>query len=401
MKPTNASAILGLLMLGVFVSPHAIAQDTGWYGGLNLGRAKANFDDGRIASGLLGAGVATTAVTERDSSNGLKLYGGYQFNRNFAVEAGYFNLGKFGFTATTVPPGVLDGSIRLRGVNVDLVGIAPLTDKFSVFGRVGVAHAQTRDSFAGSGAAIAATSNASKRDTNLKVGVGMEYKFTPMMGVRGEFERYRINDAMGSRGNVDMLSVGLVVRFGAKTPAPAPQVYNAPYVAPVAAPVPPPAPAPIVMAPPPPPPPAPVYQAPPPLPPPPPAPAPVKVSLSADSLFDFDKSTVKAEGRTALDKFVADLRGSSYDMIDVIGHTDRLGSTDYNLKLSARRADAVKEYLVQTSGLQAAKVATRGAGEAQPVTRIEDCKGNRQTPQLITCLQPDRRVELHVTATRQ
>lgn len=393
--------MLGLVLLGIFASPYAMAQDSGWYGGLNLGRTQASIDEARIANGLMGGAAAVSSMSERDTTNGLKLYGGYQLNRNIAIEAGYYNLGKYGFSATTVPPGTLDGTIRLRGLNIDLVGIMPLTEKFSVFGRIGAAQTQARDSFSGTGAAVVAVSSTSRRDTNLKVGLGMEYKLTPAVGVRAEFERYRINDGVGNRGDVDMMSVGLVYRFGARTPTPAPQVYSAPYVAPVVTPAPPPPPAPIVMAPPPPaPPPAPipVYQAPPA---PRPVAAPVVVRMQADSLFDFDKSAVKAEGRTALDKFVADLRGSSYDKVDVIGHTDRLGSSEYNAKLSTRRADAVKDYLVQNGGLPSAKVAARGVGETQPVTKAEDCKGTRQSPKLIACLQPDRRVELHVTATRQ
>ena len=127
--------------------------------------------------------------------------------------------------------------------------------------------------------------------------------------------------------------------------------------------------------------------------------APMRISLSADALFDFDKSTLKPAGRQELDKLSSDLRGIRYDSLQVIGHTDRIGSHDYNMKLSTRRAQTVSDYLVQ-SGVPAAKIAAKGVDGAQPVTKPGDCKGNKPTPALIACLQPDRRVDVEVTGTK-
>jgi OOP family OmpA-OmpF porin len=132
-------------------------------------------------------------------------------------------------------------------------------------------------------------------------------------------------------------------------------------------------------------------------------PAPVvvtRVNLSADSLFGFDSSTVNANGKVALDKLSADLRGVQYDSIKVTGHTDRLGSASYNDALSSRRANAVTDYLVQTGGVMRGKVATSGAGETTPLTKAADCRGTSPTPALVSCLQPDRRVEVEVHGTR-
>jgi OOP family OmpA-OmpF porin len=189
-------------------------------------------------------------------------------------------------------------------------------------------------------------------------------------------ERYRVNDAVGSKANVDLFSVGLIYRFGAKEPAPAQRAMAPEPIA--AAPVPKPAP---VTAPPPP-------------------PAPTKVTFSADSLFDFNKSVIKPAGQQALDKFAADLKGDSFSVINVTGHTDRIGGHEYNLKLSARRAEAVKAYLVQTSGIPADKITATGTDGSDPVTKPDDCKGNKKTKKLIDCLQPDRRVEVEVAATQ-
>jgi OmpA-OmpF porin, OOP family len=152
---------------------------------------------------------------------------------------------------------------------------------------------------------------------------------------------------------------------------------------------------------PPPPPPAPRAEPPPPPPPPPPPKlAPEKVSFSADVLFDFDKAVLKPEGKQALSAFADKLKGVNYEVIVSVGHTDRIGSDAYNKKLSVRRAEAVKEYLVKEKGIPANKVYTDGKGKADPVTKPDQCKGNKVTKALIQCLQPDRRVDVEVAGTK-
>lgn len=379
MKSGRTSGTLGLMAAALLTSPLAAAEDAQWYGGINIGQSRAKIDDPRITRSLLSGGFTGVSILDDDRDTGYKLYGGYQFNRNFALEGGYFDLGKFGFTATTVPAGTLNGNIRLRGFNLDAVGILPITEKFSALGRVGVNYAEARDHFSGTGAVNVSNPNPSKRDTNYKYGLGVQYAFTESLAMRVEAERYRINDAIGNKGDVDLISVGLLYRFGGKTPAPyvaAPQPAPAPVVV-AAAPPPPPKPAPVVTP-----------------------PAPMKVSFSADSLFAFDQSTIKPEGKQHLDKFAADLRGASYDVISVIGHTDRLGSSDYNQKLSTRRAETVKSYLADAAGIPAGKISARGAGETQPVTKPGDCPGQKVSKKLIDCLQPDRRVEVEVSGTK-
>jgi OOP family OmpA-OmpF porin len=381
MKSVKHSSVRGLIALAVVASPLAMADDsTGWYAGANVGPSRATIDDPRIRSNLLGGGFSSSAITDDDRGTGYKIFGGYQINRNVALEGGYFNLGKFGYTANTVPAGTLNGTIKLQGLNLDLVGILPITDNFSAFGRVGVNHAQARDSFTGTGAVRVTNPNPSKRDTNLKFGAGLQYAFTDSLAMRAEVERYRINDAVGNKGDIDQVSLGLVYRFGGKTPAPVPRA-SAPEILAAA---PPPQPVPVTPSPPPPPPPAP----------------PTKVTFSADSLFDFNKSTVKPAGKQALDKFSADLKGTSFDIITVTGHTDRIGSHAYNMKLSTSRAEAVKNYLVDSAAIPADKIGTKGVNGSEPVTKPGDCKGAKPTPGLIACLQPDRRVEVEVSGTK-
>lgn len=128
--------------------------------------------------------------------------------------------------------------------------------------------------------------------------------------------------------------------------------------------------------------------------------APEKVTLSADTLFDFDKSVLKPEGMQALDDLVSKLAGIKYDLIIANGYADRIGSEEYNKGLSMRRAEAVKDYLVRNKGIDPSNIFTDGKGEANPVTG-DSCKGDRKTKALIDCLQPDRRVEIEVAGTRE
>ena len=126
--------------------------------------------------------------------------------------------------------------------------------------------------------------------------------------------------------------------------------------------------------------------------------APQSVRFSADELFAYDKAALKPEGKAALDEFAKQLSGAQYDAISVTGHTDRLGRSEYNQKLSERRAHTVKDYLV-SKDVPAQRITTDGKGETQPVTQAGDCKGAKSA-KVIACLQPDRRVQALVTGTR-
>jgi OOP family OmpA-OmpF porin len=89
-----------------------------------------------------------------------------------------------------------------------------------------------------------------------------------------------------------------------------------------------------------------------------------------------------------------------FDTIVVTGNTDRIGEPDYNLRLSNSRATAVKDYLVNSADIPAAKVTTRGVNGSEPVTTAAQCGPQLTRAQLIACLAPDRRVEVEVTGTR-
>lgn len=122
-----------------------------------------------------------------------------------------------------------------------------------------------------------------------------------------------------------------------------------------------------------------------------------KVTFAADALFDFDKAVLKPEGRAKLDDLVSKLQGITLEVIIAVGHTDSFGSDKYNDRLSIRRAEAVKAYLV-SKGVEANRVYTEGKGERQLKVDPKSCKGNRKAQ--IECQQPNRRVEVEVVGTR-
>ena len=130
-----------------------------------------------------------------------------------------------------------------------------------------------------------------------------------------------------------------------------------------------------------------------------PKPAAQKVTLAADALFDFDKAVLRSEGKAKLDDVTNKLKGMKLEVIIAVGHTDRIGSDKYNQKLSEKRAEAVKAYLVG-KGVDANRVYTEGKGEKQPVTGDKCGKSNVKSKKLIECLQPDRRVEIEVIGTK-
>jgi OOP family OmpA-OmpF porin len=366
--------MLTLAALTAHWSPRAFADDGGWYLGFNAGQSRAKIDDSRIADDLAIDGLATTSIDNEDRKFAFKSFGGYEFNRYFALESGFFDLGRFGFRADTLPAGSLHGETKIMGANFDAVGSLPIGDRFSLFARAGGIYAKSKDSFIGTGAVAVLDSSPRKWYGDYKYGVGAQYDFTRFLGIRLEAERYRVDDAVRNKGDIDLYSAGLILKFGRRQDAPPPsrEVVAEPQPPPVVAPPPPP--------------------------PPPPPPVRKRVSFSADSLFDFAKDTVRPEGKVALDQFASQLRGDRFRVITVTGHTDRIGSHEYNLALSARRAESVKAYLVQT-GIPADKVTARGVDGEDPVTKPDECPGQGRSPRLIACLQPDRRVDVEVTAS--
>ena len=123
-----------------------------------------------------------------------------------------------------------------------------------------------------------------------------------------------------------------------------------------------------------------------------PAPAPAaasKVTYAADAFFDFDKAVLKPEGKAKLDDLVSKVKAINLEVIIAVGHTDWVGSDAYNQKLSVRRAEAVKAYLV-SKGIEKNRIYTEGKGEKQPIADNHTKEGRAK----------NRRVEIEVVGTR-
>lgn len=142
-----------------------------------------------------------------------------------------------------------------------------------------------------------------------------------------------------------------------------------------------------------------IAQAPAPAPAPAPAVAPVsqKVTFQADALFDFDKAVLKPEGKEKLSNLAAQIKNVNLEVVVATGYTDRIGSDRYNDRLSVRRAEAVKVFLV-SQGIEANRIYTEGKGKRDPVKT--DCH-QRNRKALIACLAPNRRVQVEVVGTKK
>jgi OmpA-OmpF porin, OOP family len=178
----------------------AMAQDGQFYLGIGLGQAQANgvCDDVREVVAGTGAG-GVTSCDEKDTA--WKLFGGYQFNRHFALEASYFDYGSITANGQTFGvPFRITGDATAFGVAA--VGILPLANQFSLFGKLGLLRTELDLSASG----VGGSASESDSDTGLHIGVGAMFDMGRNFSIRAEWER---ND----EAEIDMISVGVRFRF--------------------------------------------------------------------------------------------------------------------------------------------------------------------------------------------
>jgi OOP family OmpA-OmpF porin len=187
------------LALACSTSVPALAQERGLYLGGGFGQAEVKGLCSDLNLLVTGVGGTISSCDQKDSA--FKLFGGYRFNRNFAIEGSYFDYGDVKVSGQTFGvPFTVSGDATAWGAAA--VGILPLNERFSVFGKAGLLITDT--SVAGSG--IGGTGADDEQDTGLHIGVGAVFNVTRQFGIRAEWER---ND----EAEIDMLSIGVQVNF--------------------------------------------------------------------------------------------------------------------------------------------------------------------------------------------
>lgn len=199
----------------------AFAADNGFYVYGSAGLTDTGGRKSQADATIVNAGVTTFTSSADEKDRGYKAQLGYRFNRYFAVEGGYMDLGRYTYHAVaTVPVATRDGKGPMDGWNLLAVGSLPLNDQFSLIGKLGVA--AQRMKFHCEGTGIACTNpERSANGTSLQYGAGVEWAFTPNWFVRGEYEvvqkigeSFNANGTTGtSRADLKMGSVGVGYKF--------------------------------------------------------------------------------------------------------------------------------------------------------------------------------------------
>lgn len=200
--------------IALFSIQGAHAQEQGWYAGANAGVTNAKQTDGGINSAFASQGVtADTNLDKRDNIYSLNL--GYQFHKNFALEGGYVDLGKYKFNSNVSAPATdtASGDYHVKGWTTTAVGILPLDNGFAAYGKLGAVFADTKFS-AGSDTGATGISNSSKSSTRPLYGLGLSYDFSKQIVGKAEWTRY---DSLGSsdtgKSDIDTYTVGVAYKF--------------------------------------------------------------------------------------------------------------------------------------------------------------------------------------------
>ncbi|MCR3755281.1 MAG: outer membrane porin A [Sodalis sp. Psp] len=344
MKKTAIS--LAVALAGFTTAARAAPKGDTWYTGGKLGWSRyyntgfyGNGFDNRIGNG-----------PTYDDQLGAGVFIGYQANQYLGFELGYDWLGRMAYKGS-----VNNGAFKAQGIALEAKLSYPLIDDLDIYTRLGsmIWHADSKGTYDNGN-----SGRVSNHDTGVSplAAVGFEYSWTKNWATRLDYQWVNnIGDAgtVGTRPDNSMLNVSVSYRFG--------QNENE---------VTPPAPTPVIQT--------------------------KSFTLKSGVLFNFDKFTLKSEGQQALDQLYSQL--NSMDPKDgsviVLGYTDRIGSDIYNQKLSQDRAQSVVNYLV-SKGVLSDKISARGMGKSNPVTG-STCDNVKGRALVISCLSPDRRVEIEV-----
>ena len=185
-------AIAAAAVAGSLFAAQSLAQP---YVGASFGQSDI---DESVAAGLI------TSGTVDGEDTGFKIFGGYQLNRNFALEAAYVDLGEASYSGSFFGAPVTGGKVEISGINLSAVGILPLAEKFSLFGKLGMFLWDSEASDVTGGVPF----NDKADGTDLSFGVGAGYELGRNLLLRAEWERFDASDS-----DVDLLSIGVAFRF--------------------------------------------------------------------------------------------------------------------------------------------------------------------------------------------
>lgn len=334
-------SLIAVAVVSAFAASAASAGTDGFYAGLKAGwnhwdlsTSKDYRDSNCRALGFDNCQYITNNDKQNTFTGGV--FGGYNFNQYWGLEASYNFLGQWKYKGMKMTGNAIDLTARV---------MLPFTDDFEIFVKAG-------------GSVYNVNGNWAKHKNGFApvLGAGLQYYFTDNIFARVEYTWMHMlgstSKAIGIRPDANLVTLGLGYSFGSRAAAP--------VVA---------APEPTVHE----------YNE--------------TRTLGSDVLFGFDKSNLTAEGKAAIDDLTTEIKNEDIQnrRVVVVGHTDRIGSDAYNLKLSQKRAQTVANY-VEESGVGVDEVI--GRGKADPVTGAE-CDGLSRN-KLIQCLSRDRRVEINV-----
>ena len=219
MKSSNVVAAIFSIAVSALAVPLAVAADqaAGWYVGGSIGQSRVNYSSSTLVSDLAAGGITGTGTVSTNDTAG-KLFVGYQFNPNLALEGGYFNMGTFlkanGTFTKPAPGGTFAATAKGQGGNFDVVGMLPFGQGFAGIGRLGVAYFETKAEATASVAGFSGYSNATSNKTVVDAGLGLQYEFTKSVAGRLEWQRYfKVGNSNTGSGDVDFYSLGITVKF--------------------------------------------------------------------------------------------------------------------------------------------------------------------------------------------
>lgn len=204
MKLTHL-APLSLLLLA------SVSHAEGFYVLGQVTHSRASFGSNAFDSALASEGATGLSSHTDGNSNQWRLQAGYRFNDYFALEAGYIDFGKAKYHATYAG-GTADGDLKAGGVDLVALISAPIDDRFSVFGKVGVVDAKAKSNLSAS----LAGANGSSSTTVARplIGFGAAYQLAPQVSLRADFDHVSgLGSGTTGKLNSNMMSIGIAYNF--------------------------------------------------------------------------------------------------------------------------------------------------------------------------------------------